>query len=106
MGLKPMDAKCSACGAEFRSEPKRSFLGFQKLKCPTCQADVAYPLTRGYRISYWVIAVWMLIGLLGILPGGNILVTALLEVGAIVALVRDRQLHREVAAVASRKPVA
>jgi hypothetical protein len=52
MPLLRRDASCDACGTEFTESPRRTFLGFLKLQCPACKADLLYPLTPGYRLFY------------------------------------------------------
>ena len=59
MALPEIDAICRKCSTRFRGQPTRTFLGFQKLKCTNCSQDVIYPLTSGYRITYWVLLTLM-----------------------------------------------
>lgn len=61
--------KCEKCGNQETIEQKRDFLGFGKCTCTVCKARFANPyspLTKAYRIGYWIIAFWMGIILLNI----------------------------------------
>ena len=86
------------CNAHFRAKPKRSFLGFQKLRCPHCAEIVLHPLTTGYRIVYWVCLILFGLGFAGYLSGMVILwpgVTGMAAlVGAIVALSKDAGIRK------------
>lgn len=53
MALLPIEAHCESCKTTFAGQPKRSFLGFQKVKCPSCGRALVYPLTSRYRSIYW-----------------------------------------------------
>ncbi len=103
MALNDIDAQCRSCGHTFRQAPKRTFLGFQRLKCPSCGKDVIHPLTKGYRITYWVIVAWMALRLLSALSRGGIAVPGLMGLAVIIGLVRDRRIRNEVASF--REPV-
>ncbi|MFB9240199.1 hypothetical protein IV454_23000 [Massilia antarctica] len=46
---------CPHCNEAFRGAPKKTFLGFQQYNCPACSQKFKYPLSRGYRITYWVL---------------------------------------------------
>jgi hypothetical protein len=80
-------------------KPTLTRLGFQAFTCPSCSADVVYPLApkyrRGYQIATPIIMVATLIGLwIGkpLIPGFGFIVMAF-------ALLRDRALERAVKAV-------
>jgi len=102
MALPEMDAICRSCGSHFRAVPTRSFLGFQKLKCPTCSKDVLYPLTSGYRTTYWIIVGLMALAILGNLSEGRIAFPGLLGIAVIIGLVSDARIRKEVAAAMAR----
>ena len=97
MALPEINAKCASCGHQFRAIPTRSFLAFQKMKCPKCSKDVMYPLTNGYRTTYWVIVVLMIIAILGSLGSGRIATPGLLGFAAIFSLIRDAKLRKTTA---------
>jgi hypothetical protein len=42
---------------QLSAKPKRSFMGFQRIPCPSCQKECRYPLTTGYVVFYWI---WLL----------------------------------------------
>jgi predicted RNA-binding Zn-ribbon protein involved in translation (DUF1610 family) len=96
MAVTELDAVCRSCGARFRSSPKRTFLGFQRFVCPDCGTEMLYPLTNGYRTTYWVIVVFMGLSVIGSLAEGNVAFPGLLGVAVIVGLVRDRRIQKEV----------
>ncbi len=98
MALKEIEATCRACGTEFRAVPKRTFLGFQRLVCPGCSSPVIYPLTRGYRITYWVFVALMAWTVLDAIAHGGIAVPGLLGLAVIIGLMRDHRIRKEVAA--------
>ncbi len=58
-GPRGSEYACTECYATFDHPvaPKRSFLGFPRLKCPQCGREIRYPLTEGYRTFYWVFIV-------------------------------------------------
>ena len=93
---------CLQCGRQVTVKPKLTLLGFQAFQCPSCRADVVYPLAPQYRKSYQIatpiVMVMTLIGLwIGkpLIPGVGFIFMAF-------ALVRDRALVRGVKAVAKR----
>lgn len=104
MPLREMDATCRACATTFRAVPKRSFLGFQRLKCPGCTKDVLYPLTSGYRITYWVLVVLMFLSVIDNKRRDRISYPGFLGIAVIVGLVRDKRIRKEVAGVATGLP--
>lgn len=54
---------CTKCNSSFTSEPKRSFWGFLKFYCSKCEKEFSFPLTKGYRIGYFVALVIISVGL-------------------------------------------
>jgi hypothetical protein len=101
MALPEINAKSASCGHQFRARPTRSFLAFQKMNCPKCSKDVMYPLTNGYRITYWVIVVLMIIAFFGSLGSGQIAMPGLLGFAAIIALIRDSKLRKTTSQVSA-----
>lgn len=96
MALGPIAAICRKCAAEFSAAPTRSFLGFQRASCPMCRATTLYPLTRVYRITYWVMLAAMVLAFIGNQQQGVISFPGLIGMGVIVALVRDARIRGEV----------
>jgi DNA-directed RNA polymerase subunit RPC12/RpoP len=94
VALPAINAKCPNCGREFRAVPKRSFLAFQKMRCPSCSKDVVYPLTKGYRFIYWVILALMLVAVVVNYSMGRITYPSLLGFAALVALVEDARIRK------------
>jgi hypothetical protein len=95
VALTEIDVRCKHSGTQFRAMPTRSFLGFQKVKCPSCSEQTLYPLTRGYRITYIVVAVFMAFAFLAAIRRGGVPIPGILGVAAIVGLVKDAQIRRQ-----------
>lgn len=103
--MNSMHATCQSCRTSFAAEPKRTFLGFQKLTCPSCNAKVIYPLTRGYRITYWVIFAIMVITVLGAFAQGGIGFPGGLGIAVLIALLKDWTIQKRVrTSVAPKSP--
>ncbi len=98
MALAEIDPICLSCHNHFRAAPTRSFLGFQKLRCPVCSKNVLYPLTSGDRTTYWVILFLMTVWIIGNLSEGKVSSPGLLGLAVIIALVRDAQIKKAVGA--------
>jgi DNA-directed RNA polymerase subunit RPC12/RpoP len=94
VALPAINAKCPNCGREFRAVPKRSFLSFQKMRCPSCTKDVVYPLTKGYRIIYWAILALMLVAVVVNYTNGQPTYPGLLGFAALIALVEDARIRK------------
>ena len=103
MTAPQIDAKCTACKFQFPlpSTPKRSFLGFQKLVCPACGASILYPLTTGYRVTYWVVFTGMMLSIVGAYAEGGIGVPGGIGLAVIAALFKDYLLRRQVKRLSS-----
>ncbi|HEX9084820.1 MAG TPA: hypothetical protein VF836_08790 [Gemmatimonadaceae bacterium] len=106
MALAAITATCPSCSTRFTGFPKRSFLGFQKLKCRKCSKDVLYPLTSGYRTFYRVILVLMVIGVWFSLKQGVTPTPGLLGIATIVALIQDSKLRKATLAPPKVSPAA
>jgi hypothetical protein len=101
MALAAINVTCPNCSTKFVGFPKRSFLGFQKLKCRKCSKDVLYPLTSGYRTFYRVIFVLMVIGVWFSLQAGVTPTPGLLGIATIIALYQDSKLRKSTKAPAA-----
>ena len=101
--MNKINAICHSCQTSFTAEPKRTFLGFQKMACPACKADMVYPLTRGYRITYWVIFAFMAITILSTFAQGSIGFPGGLGIAVLIALFRDWTIQKKVAAAQAPK---
>jgi hypothetical protein len=78
--------------------PKRSFLAFQKMRCPGCSKDVVYPLTKGYRVIYWMILALTLVAVVINISIGRVTYPSLLGFAAFIALVEDARIRKATAA--------
>lgn len=96
MAINPINATCWKCGEKFSGAPKRSFLGFQKLKCESCGETVLYPLTNGYRIIWWVILISMLLSLANTYGQGGWGFPGVLGIASIIAIIRDFSIRKRV----------
>jgi hypothetical protein len=94
MALTEIDATCASCHTSFRGQPIRTFLGFQKLTCPKCSQAVVYPLTPGFRITYWILVALMAVTVAINLSQGRIAVPGILGILIIVALARDWKIRK------------
>lgn len=101
MSLPEIAAVCGACRDQFRTVPKRSFLGFQKVTCPSCKKETTYPLTPGYRVTYWVLLILMVFGIINALSEGGVAGPGGFGIAIIVALVIDAKKKSEVNALKS-----
>src|ERR1700694_2697716 len=106
MALNEMEALCKSCRTQFHSRPTRSFLGFQKVKCPSCGKETLYPLTTGYRVAYWVILCLMILGVIKNASEGQFTIPGLLGIAVIIAIVRDAQIRKQVAQAATPDSVS
>ena len=97
MALAQINATCAGCRSSFVGQPTRTFLGFQRLKCPRCNREVVYPLTSGFRITYWVVVALMAFAVVANAAEGRIAVPGLIGILIIVALVRDWKLRKQTA---------
>ena len=97
MALEPIDAFCDVCGTSFRATPTRSFLGFHKLRCPKCDAELTYPLSTGYRAFYTLASVVMAGGFVASVLLHHPSAPGLLGFAMIVAAVKDYRLRKELA---------
>ncbi len=105
MDLKPIDAFCTKCRTKFTylMKPKKSFLGFQKLYCPTCKSKVLYPLTKGFRITYQIFFVWMLIAIAFTFSQGFIGLPSWIAVLVMIALFKDRSMRKRLAKINNKQ---
>lgn len=97
MALSPIDVVCTKCGSKFNEVPRQTFLGFQKLLCPTCQEALTYPLTQGYRTTYWVIFGLMALTIILAYSQGNIGYPGGFGIAVTFALLRDRSIRKRIA---------
>ena len=98
MALATIDAVCSHCKARFNALPTRTFLGFQKLSCPECREAVVYPLTPGYRTTYWILFAFMMFSITSALSRGEVGIPGVLGIAVVIALIRDWSIKNRVAA--------
>lgn len=103
MALSPINAVCSHCKHHFTGLPKRSFLGFQKLNCPECKEKVTYPLTSGYRTTYWVLLVFMVLSIVGSFSRGEIGLPGGIGIAVVIALISDWNIKKRIRASAENR---
>ncbi|UUS60385.1 MULTISPECIES: hypothetical protein [unclassified Acinetobacter] len=95
MALQPIQIICNTCHHTSTEIPTRSFLGFQKLSCPHCQAQLTYPLTSGFRTTYAIFAVLIILSIMLNLSQGQVGFPGLIGIAMIYALVRDWQIRKQ-----------
>ncbi len=97
MALAPISISCAKCGTDFTALPKRSFLGFQKLSCPNCDEQLTYPLTSGYRITYWILFGLMVLGSIDIALQGKFPIIGFFGFAIMIALFNDVCIRKQLA---------
>lgn len=97
MALREITCTCESCKHTFSAVPTRTFLGFQKLQCPSCSAITKHPLTKGYRITYFVVLAWMLVAAAGAVASNAAPYPGGIGIAVIVALVIDFKYRRKTA---------
>jgi len=101
--MSKISAVCQSCNSNFMAEPRRTFLGFQKLKCTFCGIEATYPLTRAYRITYWVIFGVMVAIIINSFAEGQIGFPGGIGIAVLVALVLDWRLKRQMTFARAKK---
>ena len=101
MAMAPIDAVCTKCGTKFNQVPTRSFIGFQKLECPVCQKKVTYPLTNGYRGTYWVLLVLMALMMVSAFSRGEVGFPGGIGLAILYGIFMDRHIRNRIAKAAS-----
>ena len=89
------DAVCVKCGGRAREACKRTFLGFFRFTCSACGHEGQLPLSSGYRATYWVVLVLMVLVFIGSLAEGQITFPGLMGAGVLVAIIKDLSLQHE-----------
>ena len=95
MALSPLRVTCPECQHTFTETPTRSFLGFQKISCPSCQEKMTFPLTSGFRTTYRVLFILMILILLASLLQGQMGFPGIIGIAIYYALFRDWQIRKE-----------
>jgi len=98
MARTAIDVFCDTCGVTFRGVPRRTFLGFHKLECPHCDAEVLFPLSNAYRFLYSLAAVGMGFVFFAALARGHFAAPGLISTAILVGLVKDYRLRKQLAA--------
>ena len=96
MTKQELSAVCTQCHGAIRAPARRTFLGFRRLSCPLCKQRFIYPLTSGYHATYVVFVCLMLLGVLLGLMEGELRLPWVVGMFAVLALVKDRRIRREV----------
>jgi hypothetical protein len=94
MATSPTTITCPTCGQSTTGVPKRTFLGFQQIACTGCKAVTKFPLTVGYRMGMWAVALWMSLSFFGIGSQPN-LFASLIFAAAVLSLLEDARLLRK-----------
>jgi hypothetical protein len=109
MALPEMSVVCTNCRARLRARPKRTTLAFLKFHCFSCREDFVYPLTSGYRTTYWVMVIITVLIFASALAVGQITFPGIITVLGAIALVKDAGIRKRVAAAGpgiDRRPAA
>ena len=88
---------------ELSIKPKRSFMGFLRIPCPSCQEEFRYPLTSGYVAFYWILLVGNVAWIAYILLQGGMVVPnpigIVVLIYVIISLVKSSALKRQIAEI-------
>lgn len=95
MALATIRYRCKSCGVAVTASPSRTFLGFQKTTCPSCHAKEKFPLSKGYRVTYTVVCILMVLTILMAAQQGEIGFPGGIGVLVIAALFIDWRLKRK-----------
>jgi len=97
-GPRGNDYVCTHCHVAFTQDRpiQRSFLGYGKFECPKCGESNRYPLSKGYKIFYWLFVVGVAALCVGMFRQGNILLPGLAWIAAVVALGNNGYARRQV----------
>jgi hypothetical protein len=68
------------------------------MRCPGCSKDVVYPLTKSYRVIYWLIVALMLVVVAVNISNGRTSYPDLVGFAAVFALVEDARIRKATAA--------
>lgn len=96
MALEQIHASCDHCGNRFVAMPTRTFLGFQRLICPKCSGKTIYPLTTGFRITYWILAALMLLFIANAFNSGGYAYPGGVGLAILFAIYKDWRLRAKV----------
>ena len=102
-----INAICNKCHTHFLGDQKKTFLGFHKLVCPSCNATITYPLTSEVRIFYAIafVAGLVLLGYLVFKTNYTITGPAFVGCAILFALLKDVYVRHRIAKSAERSPV-
>ena len=89
---------CLSCGQASSGRARLSLLGTRRFVCAGCSRDNEYPMSRGYRIAFWVGATFLGLAAVGMLVERRVIPLGLILLGGmIVGLVRDNKLRQNLA---------
>jgi hypothetical protein len=98
MALPEMSVVCTNCKTRIRARPQRTLLALLKFHCFSCRQDFLYPLTSGYRKTYWLLVIFMVIAIVAMFAHGQIGFPSLLTAIAAAGLYKDASIRKQVAA--------
>lgn len=82
------------------AKPKRSFMGFARIPCPSCKTEFRYPLPTVYVIVYWLLLLGNLGALAYVLSQGQEIVPnpigIVVLVYVVITLVKNSSLKRSI----------
>jgi hypothetical protein len=71
MALQPIQIICNTCH-HTSTEIPHALSWFSKISCPHCHAQLTYPLTSGFRTTYAIFAVLIVLSIMLNLSQGQI----------------------------------
>ena len=88
---------CQFCKTESEVKMKTSFLGFKNFTCPSCKKTITSPLSKTYRVIYWLLAIYFVLTSIAMLMEGRLGLPSILAVAAIAALWMDEKYRKQLA---------
>jgi len=94
---------CPNCkkSIELSAKPKRSFLGFQRIPCLSCQKEFRYPLTAGYVVFYWIVLAGNVVWITYAFSQGGVVIPnpigIVFLIFVIISLVKNSALKQQIA---------
>ena len=80
--------------------PKRSFMGFSRIPCPSCKTEFRYPLATAYVVVYWLLLLGNLGFLASVLSQGQGFVPnpigIVVLIYVVISLVKNSSLKRSI----------
>lgn len=87
---------CRYCNAESVQSMNTSFFGFKNFTCLSCGKANMFPLSKTYKVMYWIIVTFLVISSVGQLFEGKIGLVSVLGIAGIASLYMNYKYEKEV----------